>query len=170
MTVLGIDPALLQELVSAVSGRQVRPDEVEERFASSAWTTIAEPGDRHAGGIVAVLGALEALSLVSTGVSGDVLSRRLREAGATDVPPPAELQDAVDRLAPRVSARALLLALKQAARFHVRLLVPTDSLWPAGLGDLGPFGPLALWTRGTDAALASMSKGYWYMAVYKYAE
>ena len=156
MTILGIDPQLLRELVSTATGRSVPDAEVDDRFASSAWTSIAEPGDRHAGGLVAVLGPLAALSAVIDRMPADALSGRLRDAGAEDVPPPAELQDALDRWAPRLSSKACLLALKQAARFGVRLLVPSDAVWPDGLGDLGPFGPLALWVRGTDAALASL--------------
>jgi DNA processing protein len=48
--------------------------------------------------------------------------------------------------------------LTQAGRFAARLLVPGDPLWPTGLDDLGEHAPLALWVRGTDAALAALGQ------------
>jgi DNA processing protein len=50
-----------------------------------------------------------------------------------------------------------LLALRQAARFGVRLLTPGVVGWPGSMADLGLHAPIALWARGTDAALASLS-------------
>ena len=160
MTVLGLDPAVVSELVTAATRRPVDPDEVDERFAGSAWTSIAEPGDRHAGALVGALGPVAALSAVIDRVPVDSLAAAMREAGGGgDALGSAELQEALDRWRPRLSSKTCLLALSQAARYDVRLLVPSDPLWPPGLSDLGPFGPLALWVRGTDAALASLEAG-----------
>jgi len=157
MTFLGLDAELLAGLVEAATGRAVDAAEIDERFASSAWTSIAEPGDRHAGALVAALGPVAALSAVIDRTPAGALATRLAEAGA--VVGPMELQEALDRWSPRLSSENCLRALRQAARYDVRLLVPSDPLWPPGLDDLGPFGPLALWVRGTDAALASMGAG-----------
>jgi len=159
MTILGLDLELVAELVTAVSGRAVDPVEVDERFASSAWTSISEPGDRHAGALVGALGPVAALTGVIDRTPAADLAAAMTDSGAIDALAPAELQEALDRWTPRLSSESCLRALRQAARYDVRLLIPTDPLWPPGLDDLGPFGPRALWVRGADAALASVDAG-----------
>ncbi|MBC7591206.1 MAG: DNA-protecting protein DprA, partial [Salinibacterium sp.] len=84
----------------------------------------------------------------------DVLLGRLT---STDL----DLDDVVKALArwsPRLESGPTIIALRQAARFGVRLRVPGDELWPAGLDDLGQHGPLALWTRGSPGALAALGR------------
>jgi DNA processing protein len=40
----------------------------------------------------------------------------------------------------------------------VRLVVPGDAAWPAGLADLGEHAPLALWVRGNESTLATAGR------------
>jgi len=49
-------------------------------------------------------------------------------------------------------------AIEQAARFGVTLAMPGDGDWPAGLGDLGPGAPIALWIRGDRRRLAGLER------------
>jgi len=159
MTMFGLDEKDLTALVAAATGREVAPEEVQERFARAAWTAIAEPGDRHAGALVAALGSVDALAVIIERVSASDVVRRVREATGDDGVDQPEITDALARWSPRLSSEAVLRALRQAGRYSVRLLVPSDPLWPARLADLEVFAPLALWVRGTDAALASLETG-----------
>jgi DNA processing protein len=70
-----------------------------------------------------------------------------------------ELQQAMDRWSPRLTSEMALTSLRQAARFGARLLTSDRPLWPSGVDDLLHFAPIALWVRGTDAALASIGHG-----------
>lgn len=152
MSILGLKEAEVAPLVRAIAGNELEGDALRERFARAAWTGIAEPGDRVAGILVANLGATDALeTLVSRASSEDIAKRLDAEVSH------AEIQQAVERWLPRLRSRVALLALTQAARFAVRLLIPGDPAWPAGVDDLGPHAPLALWLRGSEITLASTS-------------
>ena len=150
----GFTEAEVAELVRSVAGADLDREAIEERFARAAWSGIAEPGDGIAGEVVGALGAPAALAALIERVEPDVLLGRL---SSTDL----ALDDvvmALARWAPRLEARPTIIALRQAARFGVRLRVPGDELWPVGLADLGPHGPMALWTRGSSDALAGLSR------------
>jgi DNA processing protein len=67
-----------------------------------------------------------------------------------------DLKAALDRWRPRVVSAAAVIALRQAARYSARLLVPTDASWPAGFADLGLHEPIALWLRGNESTLQSL--------------
>lgn len=150
MTILGLKEAEVAQLVRAVAGGELQGDELRERFARSAWTGIAEPGDRVAGILVGTMGATEALNAMVSRASAEALA-----ASTGDEVSVEEFEQAIERWAPRLQSRVALLALKQAARFGVRLLIPGDSAWPAGLDSLGPHAPLALWLRGQESTLAT---------------
>lgn len=152
MSILGLKEAELAPLVRAVAGEHLEGEELRVRFARSAWTGIAEPGDRVAGAMIAYFGAEEALEIIVARASAEELSDRL--GGEAEISR-KELQEAIDRWQPRLQSRLALLALRQAARFGVRLLIPGDPAWPTGVNDLGLHAPLALWMRGREAVLAS---------------
>ncbi len=150
MNILGLKEAEVAPLVRAIAGESLEGDGLRQRFARAAWTGIAEPGDRVAGILVAAFGAADALDAIVTRASSETIAQRLGGDASHD-----EVQQAVERWLPRLQSRVALLALTQAARYSVRLLIPGDPMWPAGLDDLGPHAPLALWLRGNESTLAS---------------
>jgi len=170
MTILGLAETVVAPLIRAVSldDAHFDRDGLADRFARAAWSGIAEPGDRDAGHLVAVLGAEAALAaLAATPMpAGDPA------AHAVDVRPLAaaleathdvdlggeDLADAVKRWRPRVSVPTVLLALRQAARFGASLLVPDDPDWPSGVDELGEHAPHALWARGDRALLGRLER------------
>ena len=150
MSILGLKEAEVAPLVRAIAGEHLEGDALRDRFARAAWTGIAEPGDRVAGILVASLGATSALDAIVARASVTSVVERVDGEVSPD-----DIQQAIERWLPRLQSRVALLALTQAARYAARLLVPGDSSWPAGLDDLGPHAPLALWLRGHEKALAS---------------
>ena len=150
MSILGLKEAEVSPLVRAIAVDDLDGAAIHDRFARATWTGIAEPGDRIAGELVASLGATAALeAIVSRPEVGSILERI---DGAADE---TELRQAIDRWKPRLQSRVALLALRQAARYAVRLLVPGDPTWPSGFDDLGPHAPIALWLRGNESSLST---------------
>lgn len=145
----GLKEAEVASLVRAVTSDDLDRAGIEERFARATWTGIAEPGDRTAGFVVQAIGASRSLAAVVERWSIDEF---LTELGANGAIGESELQQGVDRWLPRLSSGNALVALRQAARFGARLRIPTDEGWPEGFAALELFGPLALWTRGTEEA------------------
>jgi len=129
-----------------------------EVFARAAWTGIAEPGDGIAGLVVGGLGASLGLTAVVEGWAPARLAALLRESGIDDSED--ELGSSVEqgllRWRPRLNSADVERSLHLAARVGARLLLPRDELWPVGLNDLGAHAPVALWWRGTWAALAGL--------------
>lgn len=153
MSILGLKEAEVAPLVRAVAGEELRGPALKERFARATWTGIAEPGDRIAGLLIAALGPEAALEAVVSRASIESLKAALDGESSKK-----ELTEAIERWQPRLQSRIALIALKQAARFGVRLLVPGDLAWPAGFEDLGPHAPIALWLRGNESTLALASR------------
>jgi len=149
-TLFGLDEAEVRELASAVSDA-----DTADTFARSTWLVLAEPGDRLAGAIVGALGAAAALQLLVDRVPRDDIIVRLHEAGV-DESDLGDLQAGLDRWLPRFSAPVAKRALSQAARFGLQLVTPSSPHWPAGVDDLGPHGPIALWLRGNTDALDAL--------------
>lgn len=149
-TILGLDAGEVTALAAAVSDGD--PAEV---FARSTWTVLAEPGDRVAGVLIGALGAAPALALLIDRVPADTIIATLRAAGVDDRDM-GDVQQALDRWMPRFSSAAATRALSQAARFGIRLLLPSDEAWPVGIRDLGDNTALALWLRGRVEALAAL--------------
>lgn len=130
-----------------------------EGFARSAWSMIAEPGDGAAGIVVAALGPVAALDLLVGGVDAITLASRVDPTGlAQAVALQHVFDDALRRWRPRLRARPLVQALEAASRCHARLLVPDGPGWPGGVDDLGVHAPLALWLRGSAAAVAALDR------------
>jgi DNA processing protein len=154
MTFFGLDEATVLPLVRAVAGEQLPDEQVEDRFARASWTGIAEPGDRMAGELVAALGAGRALASLVEGWSREAI-RDSVVAGGVEVSID-DVEAALARWRPRMKSAVAVTALRQAARFSVRLLVPGDPSWPSALGDLGSHAPLALWLRGNESTLATV--------------
>ena len=169
MSVGGVPEAEFAPLVRAVCGGdprggdlrgdELRGDDVKERFARAAWTTIAEPGDRDAGLLMQTLGAARAWELVQAAPEPDNVVAELADRSALEVESDADRwTEAFKRWQPRRSPGAALLALRQAGRFGMRLLVPGDDAWPSQVDDLQAHAPFALWVRGEVGALASLNR------------
>jgi DNA processing protein len=152
----GIDADTVLPLLRAIAG-DLEPSELERRFALATWTGIAEPGDRIAGMMVGALGGARALQALVDRVSIDELFSVIRETGEQSVTK-KDLEAATDRWEPRLKSSVAITALRQAVRFSVRLRVAGDESWPLSFDGLGPYGPLALWVRGSDDTMATLDR------------
>jgi DNA processing protein len=142
-------------LVRRVSTAPAEAD-AQERLARATWTTVAEPGDRLAGMLIAALGAPDALALVSSGAGAARVVADLRAAGVDEVGE-GDAAKALARWTPRLAGETALRALQRAERCGARLLVPGDPGWPRAVADLDHHAPIALWYRGQDEALAAIA-------------
>lgn len=157
MSMFGIKEAVIAPLIREIAGERLEPSEIAERFARSAWTGIAEPGDRVAGILVTALGAAQALASVVDRWPVTRMVSEVHETGTENLTE-EEATDALKRWHPRITSASALIALKQAARFGVRLLVPGDPAWPAGMADLGLHAPIALWLRGNVSTMLTLEQ------------
>ena len=155
MTMFGIKEAVVAPLIRAVADEDLPPAQIAERFARSTWTGIAEPGDRIAGLLVQALGAGAAFTAVFDRWPVPKLLGAISEAGGESLTE-LDMADALKRWLPRIAAPSPLIALKQAARHRVRLLIPGDDAWPAGMDDLGLHSPIALWVRGNLSTMHTL--------------
>ncbi|MBE4719746.1 DNA-processing protein DprA [Pseudarthrobacter sp. AB1] len=127
-----------------------------ERIARAALSRLMEPQDAAGLALVQATGALDALK-IATGqaAAGPALEREisglLADNGAGTSW--AGMAACLRRWAPRIPDLAPERDLATMARLGGRLLVPTDDLWPAQLGDLGMQEPLCLWWRGLEQEL-----------------
>jgi DNA processing protein len=151
----GLGEAEVATLVRAIAGNSLDREAIRDRFARATWTGIAEPGDRTAGLVVAAIGAADALDAVVARWPAPQWAAAVVRAGVDNVPE-SEFQQAIERWQPRLKSATALLAVRQAARYGARLLVPGAEGWPVGMEDLGLHAPIALWMRGTDHALAAL--------------
>jgi DNA processing protein len=152
VSMFGLKEAEVAELVRGVSADDPDRESIEERFARATLAGIAEPGDRIAGAVIAAIGPARALAAVLERWSPAVFA-----AVVPGIPEP-ELDLAQQRWQPRINSGGAMLALRQAARYGTRLMVPGQEHWPTGIDDLGDHGPFALWVRGTEEALAALPR------------
>ncbi|HWM34672.1 MAG TPA: DNA-processing protein DprA [Pseudolysinimonas sp.] len=143
-------------LVRAVSADGLDSDAIRERFARAAWTVVAEPGDGDAGDLVRALGAHAAWRLVVDRADAAAVAEAAAAAGLDGGT--AAWVDAVKRWRSRADPAPVMLALRQGARFGMRLLVPGDDHWPVTVDDLQRHAPPALWVRGDPALLAQLER------------
>jgi DNA processing protein len=159
MTIVGLAEATVAPLIRAVSGDDADSldrEQIAERFARSAWSGIAEPGDGDAGLLIAALGAVAALELLTARVSPPRVVELLAARGWQTKK--ETWSEAFKRWQPRVASPDALRGLSQAARFGCRMLVPGDPFWPTGLDDLGTYAPHLLWARGDVTRLQSLGR------------
>ncbi|WP_157156549.1 DNA-processing protein DprA [Diaminobutyricimonas sp. LJ205] len=156
MTIFGLREAEVAPLVRTVTRDDLERTELLDRLARVAWMGIAEPGDGHAGELIAVQGPAVALEALVTGWPVERITAMLTESGI--IVTPDAVHEALARWRPRIDASAVLDSLKQAVRYGLRLLAPDDRVWPTGLDDLGPHAPHALWLRGAEHALAPLER------------
>lgn len=118
--------------------------------ARAAWSVITEPGDTVAGGFVAAIGHTDALSALENPVA---CITAIMDAGAAS--DQEQAAGAVQRWLPRMSARTIDFALREASRHGIQMLDPAAV---PGIADLGVLAPHLLWVRGDlDAAATPLS-------------
>lgn len=154
----GVAEAQFAPLIRAIGGDDVTIDDAASRFARAAWTTIAEPGDRDAGLLMQGLGAVRAWELARLAADPDEIAAELADATDGIDTDPDQWAEALKRWAPRTAPEATLLAVRQAARFGMRLLVPGDEDWPSQVDDLQTHAPFALWVRGDIGSLSALER------------
>ena len=110
-------------------------------LATITWNALVEPGDRIAGELVRELGPEGAL----------LAFIERRELGD-------DVRAAYERWSPRFSETIAEEKITHADRFDLKLLLPTDEIWPKQLNDLGPHAPLAIWYRGKVDHFAALNR------------
>jgi len=139
----GAEPMVDAMRIGAASSEGAATAEAASR---ALLGVLSEPGDGTLGTLVDAFGAQEAAVFVASESTADeALRRRPELAVELGV---RTLAEGLERWRQRLDAAAFLRSLEQAGRVGARLLVPGDGRWPAGLADLGPHAPLALWVRG----------------------
>ncbi|SDO33808.1 DNA processing protein [Cryobacterium flavum] len=126
----------LTTATAALASQDLSPDAI----ARAVWTTIGEPGDTQAGGLIAAVGAADALTLLCQG---------------DDTAAGMDLTNLRERVLPRVADSAIVTALAAAAKVGAVLITPEHPHWPAGFANLGSSAPHALWARGNTALLVA---------------
>ena len=155
MTIFGEKESEVATLLTVVARRDLDRDGVRDNFGRALWSSIAEPGDRMAGLAVAFLGAARALDVVMEKTPAKEVAAALRDAGSPEITD-VDVAKALARWEPRLQPTSALAALRRAERIGARLLVPGSTGWPDSLDDLELHAPMALWCRGTDAALSAL--------------
>lgn len=136
---LRVDRLLTAEVRRTARG-WLGPGDIDDRIALIAWSVLVEPGDGIAGQLIARFGPVAAL-----------------EAVADADPESDEIRAAADRWRPRWHASLVAGAIDGAAKKDMSLVTAGEHSWPAGVDDLGPHAPVALWVRGDAAVLTSAS-------------
>jgi DNA processing protein len=132
-----------------------------ERIARASLSRLMEPQDAPGLALVKAAGATDALR-IATGqtAAGPALEQEITAlladcgAGASW----AGMRDSLKRWAPRIPDLAPERDLATMARLGGRLIVPSDDLWPAQLGDLGIQEPVCLWWRGLEQPLPGAAR------------
>ena len=109
----------------------------DERTARIILAVASEPGDAVTGRMIRTVGASETIARVladqvPVGPDGDTWQRRL---------------------APRIDAAQTRRVLAETERHGMRVLIPGDAEWSAGIDTLGDRAPVALWAKGNTGLL-----------------
>lgn len=159
-TILGLYESDITAALQLLGRESDSFEEYAEAFSRATWSGISEPGDRVAGMLLRYLGAYRALDLLVTKTPASVIVQVLLSCvpdGDLDRDDlTRDIRDALERWRPRVNSMDALISLKHAAGIGARLLIPTGTYWPTGLGDLADHAPLALWTRGEQSRLMDL--------------
>ena len=109
----------------------------DERTARMILAVASEPGDAVSRRMIRTVGASETVARVladedPVGPDGDTWQRRL---------------------APRIDATQTRRVLAETELHGMRVLIPGDAEWPAGIDALGDRAPVALWAKGNAGLL-----------------
>ncbi|MDJ0379230.1 DNA-processing protein DprA, partial [Cryobacterium sp. PH31-L1] len=114
-----------------------------DTIARTAWATIANPGDRHVGAVIARYGAETALTALLNG-DADTVAGRDGTVG--------QLRSTI---LSRYSVDRVVDAIRRTVDGGYELLTPSHPSWPVSVADLGSTAPFALWMRG-DASILTV--------------
>ena len=131
---------------------------LDELLGRLVWSSVCEPGDRHAGAVIAELGAASALALVAGREAAVAAALAGTPAWADEFADGAEWRTALERWRPRLDLARALANGRNAARIGARFVIPGDAEWPTQLDDLGRRAPVALWVRGRPGALVDCAR------------
>jgi DNA processing protein len=121
-----------------------------QALARAALTYLAEPGDPALGALLQICEPAEVLAAIKA----DMLPGTGPGCGDTPASRRA-LERALARWRIRMPVLPVDGDIAAACRDGIRLICPADPEWPAGLDELGPARPYALWLRGhADLRLA----------------
>ena len=109
----------------------------DERTARIILAVASEPGDAVTGRMIRTVGASETIARVL----------------ADEVPPRPDGDTWQRRLAPRIDLAQTRRVLAETERPGMRVLIPGDAEWPAGIDALGDGAPVALWAKGNPGLL-----------------
>jgi DNA processing protein len=128
----------------------------QQALARAALTYLAEPGDPALGALLEICEPAEVLTAIKAGTLPGT------GPGCGDSPASRRaLERALGRWRIRLPWLPGDAGLAAAGRDGIRLVCPADPEWPAGLDELGPARPYALWLRGNadlrQACLRSVS-------------
>ena len=122
-------------------------DEVQELDELLVWNNLVEPGDRVAISLRKTLGNKGALEKL---LANDI--REVSELTSSD------LSSAFERWLPRLQPAMTSDSIRLATKYDMKLLLPSDELWPKSLNDLGSFAPMLLWYRGNPENFRRLGK------------
>jgi DNA processing protein len=122
-------------------------EEVAELDELLVWNNLVEPGDRVATSLRGNLGDRGALE--------KFLARDIREISDLES---SDLSSAYERWLPRYQPSIAADSIRLAAKYDMKLLLPSDELWPKSLNDLGSFAPMLLWYRGNPENFFRLEK------------
>ena len=120
----------------------------EERFARTALSCVADPGDPVLGVLLRACSPAQVLAAVCAGQPPECLAGR----GAGSQPPIRGLHRALQRWAARLGSVPTESRIAAWYRAGIRAVCPGDPGWPAELDALGDARPVLLWVKG-DADL-----------------
>lgn len=115
----------------------------DEKDARLILAAMSEPNDIITGTLVARIGAIETVQLITSGV---------RLPNGVD---PAEGELWRRRLAPRINPGQIDRIRADMERHRLQLLTPDDLDWPGELQQLGASAPIALWLKGDTNQLSA---------------
>jgi DNA processing protein len=120
----------------------------EERFARTALSCVADPGDPVLGALLRACGPAEILAAICSGQVPESLAAR----GAGRQLATRGLHRALERWGARLGSVPTETRIAAWYRAGIRLVCPGDPGWPAELDALGDARPVLLWVKG-DADL-----------------
>lgn len=120
----------------------------DDRLVMTAWSRLAEPGDRAAAAAREAIGAAAALGHVLTGRPLPLEVARRSSPNCPAGRGRRVLDEALQRWRVRMDDLDPARDLAAVERLGGRVLIRGDDEWPTGIDDLDSAAPVCLWVRG----------------------